>query len=330
MGKSKPNPQATDIYKRATSQYNQSLRPSELENQFGGATNQFQNYFNQAAGRNMQDYSNIMGGYQDFAKNLGGPTRFSFERVNAARPKELDEAYGVLREGLPGYREFASTGGYSPQDVQELRARGISPIRSAYSNTMMEMDRARSLGGGGGSPNYIAASSRAQRELPGQMADAMTGVNAELANSIRQGRLAGLAGISGIGSEMGGLSSAEANRLLQAALANQGADIQTQGMGEASLQNLRQNQLSALGGQAGLYGTTPGLSSMFGNQALNAWQQRMGAEQSRNQFGLGLLDAQMRSTQLGEQYKSKPWWQQALGFGGNILGTMIGAPGGRI
>lgn len=163
------------------------------------------------------------------------------------------------------------------------------------------------------------------------MADAMTGVNAELANSIRQGRMFGLQGISGTGSTMGGLASSEAGRQLQAALANQDADLRAQGMSEQSRQNMLGNQLASMQGQTSLFGTTPGMSNMFGNQALNAFQQRNQMEQARNQFGLGLLDAQMRGYQLDKATQGKPWWQQVLGAAGQMVpfvGGMFGG-GGR-
>lgn len=318
MGKKKEEPKnpAQEVINQAQTAYTNTQQPTANEAAYGPISDNFMNNYNTAVGQNTKDYGNIMGAYQQFREGLGGPTKFSFDRVSAERPKELGKAYGYLDEAMPGYRDFASTGGYSPQDIQELRARGISPIRSAYGNTMMELDRARSLGGGGGAPNYIAAASRAQRDLPGQMADAMTTVNAGLADSIRQGKMFGLQGITGTGSAMGNLSSAEAGRMLQAALANQGADLQTQQMGEQSLQNLRQMQLAGIGGQASLYGTTPGMSSMFGNQALNSWQQRAQMEQARNQFGLGLLDAQMRGYQTDKATEGEPWWKKAIGIAG--------------
>lgn len=308
MGKKKtPNPTATDIYNKASTAYTNTQQPTQTENEMVPISQNFMNNYNSAVTGDKETYGNIMKGFGDYANNA----KFNFERVAAKRPDELNESYGYLREAMPGYREFAKTGGYSPQDIQELRARGMAPIRSSYGNTMMEMDRARSLGGNAGAPNYIAAASRAQRELPGQMADAMTGVNANLADSIRQGKLAGLSGISGIGSTMGGLSSDEAGRTLQADLANQGADLQTQGMRDAA-------QRFGLSGQAGLYGTTPGMSSMFGNQALSAYGQRAGMEQARNQFGLGLLDAQMRSQQNQFDQKGMPWWKTALSVAGTV------------
>lgn len=311
MGR-KPNP-SQRVIDESERRYQQTLQPTELENEYGAFHQGFQNRFNQAADRQTADYGNIMSGYQDFSRNLGSPRQFSFERVSAARPAELDESYGYLREAMPHYREFADTGGYSEKDQRELRARGVAPIRSAYANTMMELDRARSLGGSGGSPNYIAAASRAQREMPGQMADAMTTVNAGLADAIRQGRMFGISGISNTGATMGGLSSAEAGRQLQAAMANQGADLQSQGMTEQSLQNHRQAQLASLGGQSSLFGTTPGMASTFGNQALQSWQNRMGMENNRNVQGLAYMDNQLRGHQ---GTKGTPWWQTALKVAG--------------
>src|SRR6266516_2248597 len=191
--------------------------PTPLEREFTPQSQGMYNAYQTGLGRNMQDYGNVMGGYQQFQQGLGRPTKFNYQNVNAPRPGELNESYSALRGALPGYQEFSQTGGYSPTDIQELRARGVSPIRSAYGNTMMELDRSRALGGGY-SPGYTAALSRAQTELPCQMADAMTGVNAKLAEDVRTGRLAGLQGMTGIGGEMGQLSSAEAGRQLQAGL----------------------------------------------------------------------------------------------------------------
>lgn len=328
MGKNKDEDKPTQVRERAVRAYEQSQQPSATEQEFTPISQGMFNNYNQAVQQNTQDYGNIMGGYQNWRNDLSGfqneldnmsPTRFSFERVNAPRPGELNESYGYLREAAPGYREFAQTGGYSPQDIQELRARGISPIRAAYGNTMREIDRARRLGGGGS--NYIAARSRAQRELPQQIADATTTVNANLADAIRQGKLAGLAGITGIGSTMGGLSSAEAGRQLQAALANQSADLQTQGMNQQALQQSIANRmgvrgmgLQGLSGMSSLYGTTPGMASTFGNQALNAYNTRASMEANRMNYGLGLLDTQLRS--YGAEGQDRPWWQTALGIAG--------------
>lgn len=288
----------------------------------------FMDNYNESAGKAFQDYGNIMQGYKDWRSSYAdpmikqidshGPITGSYNSVSAKRPEELNEAYGYLREAAPGYREFAATGGYSPTDIQELRARGVSPIRSVYANTMMELDRQKS-NQGGYSPGYTAAVSRAQRELPGQMADATSNVNAGLASEIRQGKLAGLAGISGIGSEMGGLSSAESSRILQADLANQASDLRAQELTQQGYNSYvaqqiaaRELSLSGLNAQAGLYGTTPGMASTFGNQALQAQGQFNQQQTMRDSYGLDLINAQMQSIGLGQKPPGTPWWKIAL------------------
>lgn len=300
-----------------------------LENEFTPISQGMYNTYRTTADRTPEDYGDIMSQYKDFRSGGGGatnvnlhtPHNFSFERITPTRSTETQSA-------LTGFGEFADTGGYSPTDIQELRARGVSPIRSAYGNTMMQMDRARALGPEGGSPNYIAAVSRAQRELPQQLSDATTNVNAGLAENIRSGRLEGLRGVAGI-------SEAEAGRGHQAALANQAADLRTQELTEQGLSanearqiaikelGLRERglDLSAIEGQRGLFGTAPGMLGTIGNQMLGAYGQRAGLEQIRNQFGLGLIGAQLGS--LGNQAQSgNEWWRTALNFGSRMIPFM--------
>jgi hypothetical protein len=337
MGKDKKKQQQAaqagiaNVGAQAQQRYESTQNPSQLENEMAPISQNMNDLYNKSNYRQMGDYGDIMSGYDSIINSPGsGPTNFSFERVNAQTPEELKESYGYLREAAPGYRNFANTGGYSGQDIQELRARGVSPIRSAYGNTMMELDRARSLGGSGGSTNYIAARSRAQRELPGQMADAMTTVNAGLAESIREGKLAGLAGLTNVGSTMGGLSSADAERILRADLSNQGADLQAQGMAEQSRRASGQERLAALSGKTSLYGTTPAMSAMFGNQALNAYGQRAGMEANRNQHGLGLLAAQMQAFgPQANQPQGPSGWQQGLGVAATVAPYIAQYYGGK-
>jgi hypothetical protein len=311
MGK---NNTPTNVINQAQTRYDTTTGPSDTQKEFTPFSQNLNNQATSAFEQNKADYGGIMGSYKDFRDNLGGPTKFTNQQVTNTAPKELGEAYGTLRESLPTYREFAATGGYSPTDVQELRARGTAPIRSAYGNTMQNLSRSNALAGSSGAPNYIAALSKAQRELPGQLASATTGVNAQLAEDIRSGRLAGAAGIRGVGGDIGQLASADANRNLAASTSNAENDLRAQGMGESSLQSLRGNQLASMGGQASLYGTTPGMSSMFGNQALNSYGQRASMDANQNASGLGLLDMQLR----GEQAKGQPWWQQALGAAATV------------
>ena len=328
MGKDKKKQQQattqslTDINNQATTAYNNTQKPSQLENEMAPISQNYNDLFNKTNYRQMQDYGDIMSGYDDFSNSLTP----NFTRVNYSRPGELNEAYGFLREAAPGYREFAANGGYSNQDIQELRARGMAPIRSAYGNTMMELGRANNLAGPGGAANYIAATSKAQRELPGQMADAMTGVNAKLAEDIRAGKLQGLAGLTGIGTTMGGLSSDEAGRELSAQMANQSAELNARGL-------YQQGKLGALSGKTGLYGTTPAMANMFANQVAQTYGMRGSLEQNRNNMGIALLASRLGSTNAMQEYlnanKTAPWWQTALKVGGTVAPYIAQYYGGR-
>lgn len=317
----KVTPKREEIYDFAGNERNRLFGgQTPLEQEYIPQSQNFYNAYQRAGERQEADYGDIMGSYRDW--RTGGvnpllsqikdrkPTQFSMRTVTPGANENED--FGAAQ-----YRNFAETGGYSPQDIQELRARGISPIRSAYGNTQMQLDRAKSLGGAGGSPNYIAAVSRAQRELPGQLADAMTGVNAGLAESIRSGKMFGTQGITGIG-------EAQQGRDMQAQLANQEADLRVQQLTEQGYNSNIAQQIAAMElglkgieGERGLYGTTPAMAATFGNQALQAYQQRAQLENMRNQYGLGLIGTQLQA--LGQQApQGKPWWQTALDIGGEF------------
>jgi hypothetical protein len=147
-----------------------------------------------------------------------------------------DPFYNAITKSLGGYGNFAETGGFSPQDVQDIRARMISPIRSIYSSANRAVDTQRRLQHGY-SPNYTAAKAKMAREQAYATSDATTNANAALAQMIQSGKLAGLGGLASTG-------------------------------GAARSQNL-----SALGGQTNLYNASPGQVQTFGNQVLQTGNQ---------------------------------------------------------
>lgn len=81
-----------------------NLRTGVLEPQF----NEFRDRYRDAANQQAGDYSNLMSGYNEFAK----------------------------------------TGGFSPSDISAIRARSVSPTRAVYANANREVDRSRALQGG--------------------------------------------------------------------------------------------------------------------------------------------------------------------------------------
>jgi hypothetical protein len=222
--------------------------------------------------------------------------------------------------------ELAKTGGYSDQGIADLRARGISPIRAVYANAQRNIDRQRSLAGGY-SPNYTAATTRMARELSDQIAGATQNVNAGIAQNVASNRISAASPYaSAAGSEnalaanMGRANIEEQNRGQQfnignaqrasefnAGAANQAGMFNTGAGNEAARFNMQlplqygqYNQgisdraLRALEGQRSLYGTTPALSSLFGNQALQGAQLQQMINQQGNQSNLQAVMAGMR------------------------------------
>lgn len=95
---------------------------------------------------------------------------------------------------MQGYRNFAETGGFSPDDLANIRARSVSPIRAVYANAKRDVERQKSLQGGY-SPNYNATMAKLAREQSYTQADAAVNREADLAELIRSGKLAGLEGM---------------------------------------------------------------------------------------------------------------------------------------
>lgn len=184
----------------------------------------------------------------DFVTNLGGapgtqelawiPQHRGYSGPGGIAGGAISD-YGDIRNQ---YQQFANTGGYSPEDLANIRARSVSPIRSVYSSARRDIDRQRALQGGY-SPNRTAALAKMAREQSYATSDASTNVEAAIAQMVQQGKLAGL------------------------------------------------------GGMAGLYGTTPGLANMFGNQALQS-------QGMQNQMGLGMMGAQQQARQLPTGFQS--------------------------
>jgi hypothetical protein len=161
-----------------------------------------------------------------------------------------------------GYQNFANTGGFSPEDIQNMRARSVAPMRAVYANAQSDLNRQRALTGGY-SPNYGAATAKMARELGYGLSDASTNTEASLADAIHQGKLAGLSGMTGIDTSL--------------------LNNQTQRLGLAN---------STLGQMNNLYGTAPGMAQMYGNQMLNSTDQQLKASGLQNDIMRNYLTGQ--------------------------------------
>lgn len=199
--------------------------------------------FKGAVAQQAGDYDSIMAGY----KNLGN--------INIT-PQQVDyEMSPYQTESMANLSNLAQTGGYSDQNIQDIRARSLSPIRSIYASAQSDLQRQKALAGGY-APGSAAASTKMARDLANTIGQTTTNVNAGIAQNVAQNKLS-------IAPTFASATQNENNARLQTESHN--ADM-VNAINEfnAGLKS------TALAGQTSLYGTTPALANMFGNQALQS------------------------------------------------------------
>lgn len=110
---------------------------------------------------------------------------------------------GGQPQAFAGFQKFAQTGGFSPEDLANIRARAVSPVRAVYANAQREVNRQKSLQGGY-SPGFGVLQARMAREQGQGISDAATGAESDIAKMVQSGKLAGLQGMAGTEGSGGG------------------------------------------------------------------------------------------------------------------------------
>lgn len=226
-----------------------------------------------------EDYDSIMQGYKNSLSNgpaaIGMPSPYTPETY-AYKPS------ASFTGAMSNMENLSQTGGYSQQDISDLRARGVSPIRAIYANAQRDMDRNRRLSGGF-SPNYNASKVKLARELSSIIGDKVTDVNAGIAQNVAGNKVQ-------LAPQRGALAAGENNMMNDIGRQNTGIMNDAQKFNiqmplDISKFNagLQGNQLDALRGMTSLYGTTPALTNTFGNQALQAAQLQQQQQQQNSQ-----------------------------------------------
>lgn len=173
-----PQPQAPQI---PMSSFEQLPDPQYVEPQFEDDSSLFAGLGgpNPLSGQ----YSQLMQQMQQLMNQPGSKfTPFTPEKQEYSQTPELTNAIAMIKQ-------LAESGGYSEGDKSELRARGVSPIRSVYANAQSGLDRSKSLQGGY-SPGHTAATSKLARELSDRIAGQTSNVNADIADKVAQGKMA--------------------------------------------------------------------------------------------------------------------------------------------
>lgn len=250
------------------------------------------------------------------------------------KPISDEDKNTMLANGT--FQKFIDTGGFSQDDIQNLRARSISPLLSTFSNANNEIARTRSLQGGY-SPNTTAALAANARNLGYGAADASTNVEAGLADSIRSGKEWGAQGMSAAGTNIADLTQrgkvSGATGLAQTALAEQSAqksimdlDAEMKKSGAAGLSDQEKASLAAELTAAGGKGNLASLAAGQANQATGSMLHNADEQQSAN---LGLTQDQMNSFNIPNGFQNAMGnVNSVLGTAGNIAGAASGGFGG--
>lgn len=127
-----------------------------------------------------------------------------FDNYRNAVNQQAGERSNIFK----GYGEFAKTGGFSPLDTANIRARSMAPNRGIFDAARRGINRF-------GGPARTAALSRLSRDTGQQMSDTATAAEANIAQMRQQGRLAGIGGMANMYSATPGLVNMYGNQLQQ-------------------------------------------------------------------------------------------------------------------
>lgn len=246
------------------------------------------NLYNSAVTTQAKDYDTLTGGYQQLFNKAMGDLNNPANRLTAPAggytPAQFNYApTGEYEAARQMQENLAATGGLTGADQQNLRERGISPIRAVYANANRDIDRQRVLQGGF-SPNYTASKAKLSRDLSQSIADQATNVNAQIAQMIQQGKLSATPQLldatqheSDVRNQYGRMNTDAENAAKQF---NLELPLKYAQANASNLSAPYQAAMAALNGQTNLYGTTPALSRLFGDQAQNAAQFQFGVNQA--------------------------------------------------
>jgi hypothetical protein len=133
------------------------------------------------------DYDALAQQYKDLLGNIKNQNNASLPDYN---PKPYDYIQTQdQRDALKHAKDIADNGGYSTGDIQNIRDRAISPIRSIYAGAERDVNRRASITGN--SASFGALKAKFAREQSQQVSDAMTSANANIAEKQAAGKREG-------------------------------------------------------------------------------------------------------------------------------------------
>jgi len=258
----------------------QKKRPNPVEDMY--------KVYNSSVSQQAGDYDDIMSRFKDIyntSRGGGGDTYTPYSADKATYNKSADTT-----SALANLKDLSETGGLSGADQQNLRARGISPIRSMYATAQRDMDRNRRLSGGY-SPNFGAVTSKMTRDMSSQIADQMDNVNARIAEMVQSGKLSAAPNYASA-------AQAESELGSRFALSNRDAENEARKSNAMGMLESKRNKQSlaanAAQGMTQLYGTTPALPKLYGDQAMDTARFQNDVNQQKKRTAIGGLQSMLR------------------------------------
>lgn len=228
----------------------------------------FPNVYKSALETSAGDYNSIMGQYKTLGDSVSskpaGPATF-----NPVAPSFASFTPGDYSE----LTDINNTGGYSEGDINSIRERGISPIRSIYDSAQRGLSRQKALQGGY-SPNFGAASAKMAREASDLISKRTNDVNAGIAETVNTNKINAANSLSSI--RAGENSQRNSIMTHNADVANAVNEFNTTMKKQVEDDNRAHDTedfnkiLETIKGQQSTYGTTPAVASTIGNQVLSA------------------------------------------------------------
>jgi len=222
-----------------------------------------------------------------------------------------------------GYQDFAGSGGFSGTDAANFRSQGNASIPAIYKAMQRELGRGNALQGQY-NVGLAAQMNRLGRQGAQEAGAANLNTETALANAIREGRLAGLGGMTNIDSLRTGNRLSAAGGLLgvdqaSAAAGNAGAGIDAQNRAQQAanerflIEAQQSGRLSGLGSLSQLY-QSGGSGELQNLRAMNL----AGLGQGTGDINQNLA---MRS-QIAQQ---PDWWSNIIPSAvGGVTGALTG------
>ncbi len=256
-----------------------------------------------AAGGGIPGYKGQFDKYKDWWSGVGD--------LGWASPEQKEAGWG-----WGTFKNFAETGGWSPQEMADFRARAASGTPQLFNQLRDEMSRGRTVQGGYG-PGYGTSMAQLARDKAEQIRQAQLGAETSLASSIREGKQwGGQMGSQTAQTELGQMGTGQKEamsidekirQINAAAAASRNAGAQA---------NLAQrlgliNSITGLAGRTGAQPTYLGLG--------------LGAAGGGAQADLGYLGSYGQTQQKGPSI-----WDKLLGAAGGAAAAYAGNPNFKI